>query len=1029
MMTLEWSRRVECWRKELPNLFFVPLEEVPFEGFTTFEHLTPEQARAGAFKPFPAGTQWGSHNEYAWFRATVRIPESAKGERIVLVPNVGMESLVWVNGTPVGSFSWSEREITLAHQAQGGETIELLVESFAGNGTREVGGGPCREGREMVPPTPARQVTVEKSQFGLWNEEVYQLWLDVETLAKLGEALLDRESLRLAQIDDALKQMTLTVDLELPRSQMLETVRRGRELLKPVLAARNGTSAPAMHCFGHAHLDLAWLWPAAETDRKCGRTFASQLTLMGEYPEYKFLQSQAWLYERAKELYPDVFERVCEAVKRGQWVADGAMWVEADTNLPCGESLVRQFLYGKQYFKETFGVESRLMWLPDVFGYSGALPQIMKGCQVDYFSTQKIFWTYEGGECFPYNWFWWKGIDGTSVLSYIHNDYNSQTDPKSLTDRWKERVQKDGFHSKRLTPFGWGDGGGGPVRMHIEYLRRQADLQGSPKCVTEAPEVFFDEMAGDKAALAQVPTWVGELYFQAHRGTYTSQAKIKKGNRRSEHALHELEFWGAAAALLHGAAFSPKVAAPLWKEVLFNQFHDIIPGSSVHQVYQEAEAVHARVIAQAQRETATALATFGDQDAAAVTLFNSLSWDRNEVIELPEGFEGACDGAGNALPTQQANGKTFVQTPAIAATGWTTLRKGSASASASASTVKATATSLENEYLRLTLNASGELTSIWDKQSQSELAAGPCNSPRLYKDVPNWFDAWDINSNYKLQPVAIEAAAEVAVGANGPLFASVLVKRKIHDSEWRQEIFLRAGSRRVEFRTAVDWHENHKLLKVNFPVTVYASEALHEIQFGHISRPTHASRPGDAGQFEVCQYRWTALAESNRGVALLNDCKYGVNVEGNSINLTLLRSPLAPDMTADRGLNEFTYAFCAWSGGGFVESGVLKEAYELNSPVLTAQGAAKPGSLFTVSAPNIIVETVKPAEDGSGDLVVRLYEAARTTTRVELGVNLPVQRAALANMLEETEQELAFDGGKLALEFRPFEIKTIRLGK
>lgn len=1028
MMTPEWRNRVNAWTRVLPNLFFIPLGEVLFEGFTTFEHLTPQQARDGSFQPFPPDTRWGAHNEYGWFRATVQIPEGARGERIVLRPELGLESLVWINGTAVGSRSWSGREITEASQARSGDSMDILVESYAGNGTRECGGGPSPAGHQMVPETPAQQATVKKSEFGIWEEEVYQLWLDIETLAKLAEALADRESLRLARIDDALKAMTLVVDLELPRAEMLETVRQGRELLKPLLEARNGTSASAMHCFGHAHLDLAWLWPLAETDRKCGRTFSSQLALMEEYPEYKFLQSQAYLYKVAQHHYPAIYEQVHAAVKRGQWVADGAMWVESDTNLPCGESLIRQFMYGKQFFKEEFGIDSRLMWLPDVFGYSGALPQIMKGCRVEYFSTQKIFWTYDGGDLFPYNWFWWEGIDGTRVLSYIHNDYNSLTDPKAIASRWNERVQKDGFHAKRLLPFGWGDGGGGPVRDHVEFLRRQTDLEGSPRCAIEPPSAFFDEMVADTASLAQVPAWVGELYFQAHRGTYTTQAHTKKGNRKCEHALHDLEFWGSAATLLRKKTFPAAVTEALWKDVLLNQFHDIIPGSSVHQVYVEAEALYTNVLDKASRETNEALHALCEDDADALTLFNALSWDRREVIELPDGFEHPVDASGQPLPTQELGGKTLVQTPLIPATGWTTLRRGTAP-SAPVNTLQATPSSLENEYLRITLNERGELTSIWDKQSQTELASAPCNALRLYKDVPNMFDAWDINSQYKQQPVALDSTAEIEVAAAGPLVAIVRVKRQIHASEFSQEIILRAGSRRVEFRTNVEWREDHKLLKVNFPVTVRSEEALQEIQFGYVARPTHATRLYDANRFEVCNHRWTALAEANRGAAVLNDCKYGVSVEGNSINLTLLRSPLAPDMTADRRSHQFTYAFYAWEGCSFLDSGVQKEAYELNAPLQTARGTAGEGHLFSVSAPNVILETVKLAEDGSGDLIVRLYEAGRTTTRAELEVHLPVTRARLTNMLEETEGDLAMDGSKLALAFRPFEVKTIRFSQ
>ncbi len=1027
MINLEWNHRLEAWRKALPDLFFVPLDEVVFEGFTTFEHLTAEKALKQAFHPFPAGSHWGKKWEYAWFRARVKAPEAARGERLVLRSETGPESLIWVNGKELGSRSWAEREATLTHKAKAGEVFDILIESYAGGDPHVCGGGPCIDGWQMVPEPKIPQVTLKKSEIGIWDEEVYQLWLDVETLARLARSSADQESLRVAKIDDALKQVTLVVDLELPRREMLETVRRGRELLRPLLAARNGSTAPGMHCFGHGHLDVAWLWPLRETESKTGRTFSSQLTMMEEYPEYKFLQSEPHVYRMAKEYYPALYGRLRKAVKRGQWIADGGMWVEPDTNVPSGESLVRQFIHGKRFFKEEFGIDSRLTWLPDVFGYSGALPQIMKGCGMDGFSTQKIFWTYNGGDKFPYNWFWWEGIDGTRLLSYIHNEYTSQADPQAVLERWKERVQKDGFHQVRLMPFGYGDGGGGPVRNHVEFLRRQVDLEGSPRCRIEAPIVFFDEMLKNREALAQMPTWVGELYFQCHRGTYTTQAKTKKNNRLSERFLREAELWGVAARALEGRAFPLKEIDLLWKHVLLNQFHDILPGSSIHRVYEEAEALHGKVIKQADgvaEDSRKALVKAGKK---SLTVFNSLSWKRGAWIELPEGWRGAADIEGNILSSQKlSDGKNVVRVPGIPSMGWTTLEKHDAVTSKE-SQVSVTTHSLENEFLRVEVNDRGELTRIFDKQSGREMAAGPCNAFRLYKDVPSQFDGWDLDSPYKQQPVELPEKAKISMGEKGSIVGSLRVKRTLHQSTLEQEIVLCADSRRIEFRTRIDWKENHKVLKVNFPVTVHAEDALHEIQFGHVRRPTHASQIYDASRFEVSQHKWSALAEEQRGAAILNDCKYGVSVEGNSINLTLLRSPLAPDMTADRGIQEFTYAFFCWNGVAFNDSGLIRDAYELNFPVEIANGAAGERSLFEVSASNVIIETVKPAEDGSKDIVLRLYESGRTATHALLTTSLPIKKAKLVNMLEEKPEALDWKDGGAALEFRPFEVKTIRL--
>jgi alpha-mannosidase len=879
----------------------------------------------------------------------------------------------------------------------------------------------------MVPEPPRAQRQVGHSSFGIWEEELFQLWLDTETLAQYVEHTKDKESLRLAEVTDALHEMTLAVDLELPRAEMLTTVRAGRKILAPILGARNGSSAPAMHAFGHSHIDVAWLWPLQETERKCCRTFSSQLALMAEYPEYRFLQSQTHLYQMTKKRYPALYARIKKAVRDGQWMPDGGMWVEPDTNVAGGEALIRQFIHGKRFFSEEFGVNSRLMWLPDVFGYSAALPQIMAGCGIDYFSTQKIFWNYSGGYQFPHNWLWWEGLDGSRVLAYIHNDYNSRTNPECTLARWHERVQKDGFHKARLMPFGHGDGGGGPTREHLEFLRRQENCEGLPKCRQAAPVEFFDAMMRS-ADRHKLPVWAGELYFQAHRGTYTTQAKTKKGNRLAELALREVELWGAAAAWLKRAAYPLARVDGLWKDVLLCQFHDILPGSSIHRVYEEAEAMHAAVIGEARAIVDKAQTALAARKADAVTVFNSLSWERDAVVELPAGFKGAQDAAGNALPAQVVGGRTLVRTPRLPACGWLTLRK-AAPAAPARSAVRATARTLENELIKLTFNAAGEIASIVDRTCGREMAAGPCNVFKLYKDVPSWFDAWDIDSPYKLQPVALDAKARIEVVANGPLVATLRLTRKIHRSELTQETSVRAGSPRVEFRTRVNWQEKHKLLKVNFPVTVHSEDALHDIQFGHVRRPTHDSMEYDAARFEVCNHKWTALAEEGRGAAVLNDCKYGVDVEENSINLTLLRAPLAPDMTADLGVQEFAYAFQCWNNAAFRDAGIVQSGYELNVPVTVQPGDGGTASLFAVDAPNVIIETVKPAEDGSGDVIVRLYEAMRTATTCTLTCALPARRVSTVNMLEQEQGPAAIKGGKVQLDLRPFEIRTLRFGQ
>ncbi len=1018
-LTLEWKHRLEAWRKELPRHFYRPLGTVALEGFATTEQLTADEAAARAFAPMPPGTDWGAKWECGWFRGEVTLPDAAKGQRIALAIDVGAESAIFINGQFVGAKDRRHNEITLSMQGVPGTHYAILAEGYAGHGPRRAHAGPTPPDRETVPEPGPTQTKIGESSFGIWEEDVYQLWLDVETLFEVRENI-DPESLRVAEIDAGLRDFTLIVDFEVPHDQMLETVRACRERLKPLLACVNGSTAPEMFAFGHAHIDVAWLWPLAETERKSGRTFATQLALMEEYPEYKFLQSQPHLYRMVKERYPDLYARVKAAIEAGQFIPEGGAWVEPDTNISGGEALIRQFVHGKRFFKEEFGVDCEMLWLPDVFGYSGALPQIMRGCGVKYFSTQKIFWAYHGGDPFPYNTFIWEGIDGSEVFVHLHNDYNARVNPASVINRWKERVQKDGF-ATRLYPFGYGDGGGGPTRNHLEYAHRLKNLEGAPKFKITHPLDYFKDQDARGWPDAR---YVGELYFQAHRGVYTSQAKTKKGNRKSELALREAELWGVAAQALKGFDFSPVTLDEAWKTVLLNQFHDILPGSSIQRVYEEAEADYEEVLQTAQRVTTQATVTLASPDDDSVTAFNSLSWPRTALLPLPSSFKGAADSEGNPLPVQERGLEHWVEVE-IPACGWTTLY--SAPAQNIPNTLVATERLLENEYLRVEFNDKGEIVSLLDKEAdQGNLAAGICNSFKMYKDVPTLFDAWDIDSMYELTPVPLDEPATIEVVSTGPLVATLRVTRSIGNSTLTQEISLRRGSRRVDFKTAIDWRERHKLLKVAFPVNIHANEAVHEIQFGHIKRPNHRSRPFDADRFEVANHKWTALVEGNQGCGVLNDCKYGVNVLGHSINLTLLKSPLAPDMTADLGMQEFTYAFYAWTGN-FSDSDLVREAYDLNVPAVTAPGDAGTHSLFTVSAPNVIIEAVKPAEDGSGDIVVRLYEAMHMTTCCDLNTTLPVKDATLTNMLEEVQSDVALENGTLHLTFEPFEVKTVRL--
>ncbi|MBQ6255977.1 MAG: alpha-mannosidase, partial [Clostridia bacterium] len=567
---------------------------------------------------------------------------------------------------------------------------------------------------------------------------------------------------------------------------------------------------------------------------------------IARYPEYKYLQSQPAAYEMCREYYPELFDRIVKAAKTGQGIAEGAMWVEPDTNMTSGESLIRQVMHGKRYYKEVFGVDSVVLWLPDTFGYSAALPQILKGTGVKYLVTQKIFWSYNEGDRFPYHYFTWEGADGSKIDTFLPTSYTYQTDPKEICQTWKGRVQKRGLDSF-LLPFGYGDGGGGPARDYIEYLLRDKDLEGMPRVKMEGPVQFFEDMekkGGPKN------TYVGELYFSAHRGVYTSQAAIKKGNRKAELALREAEMWGAlAAATARNFVYPLPRMDAAWKKLLLNQFHDILPGSSIARVYEDARRDHRWIIGEAEAVKNDALNALTDGEG--FTVFNSLSFPRVGLVKLPERFaKGAVTSEGEPVPVQlTAEGLMGLVT--VPPCGAVCLMPGdSASESKHIARARLTDTGavIENDFVKAVLNSMGEVISFTD-QTGREYAAGPMNHLLAYKDVPRVFDAWDIDSNYIDQPVALEEKATLTVREESGLRAVLHVSRRIMNSAWEQDIVLTASGARLDFVTNVDWRELHRLLKVEFPVNVTAAEGVNEIQFGYMARPNHRSRLYDKDRF------------------------------------------------------------------------------------------------------------------------------------------------------------------------------------
>ncbi|MCR5753377.1 MAG: alpha-mannosidase, partial [Acetatifactor sp.] len=852
--------------------------------------------------------------------------------------------------------------------------------------------------------------------------DAYQLFMDVNTLYQLFK-ILDGNSLRAAKIADALEQFTLQVDFEQEREERILDYRKAREKIRPVLEAHNGSTMPTFYAIGNAHIDLAWLWTMEETHRKVARTFAAQLRMIREYPDYKYLQSQPAAYEMCRQYYPELFEEIREAIRSGRWIAEGGMWVEPDTNMAGGEALVRQLLTGKRYYKEVLGVDSRILWLPDTFGYTAALPQILKGCGIEYLVTQKIFWSYNEGEQFPYHYFNWEGMDGTRIVSFLPTSYTYRTGPEEINHVWNNRTQKrdiDAF----LLPFGYGDGGGGPTRDHIEYAKRQQDLEGGVKVKQAAPIEFFKDM--EKMGGAK-NTYVGELYFSAHRGTYTTQAGMKQNNRRCELALREMEFW-SSLAIGQGMVYDYEKADFLWKQLLLHQFHDILPGSSIAKVYVDAGKALDRVINESKEVESRAQEMLSVQQDEAVTVWNSLSFSRRALVKLPETFaKGAQTVAGEHVPVQVVDGevKALVKLPACGAVSVIPQEvSGTETAGVSVCEIEGGYT-LENRLVCVQVDRKGQVTSFVRKESGREFAAGPMNCFRLFKDIPRMYDAWDIDSNYLDQE--IEGLTEaVLIPKTSGLEGVLELHGKIGNSQLVQKICLTAESDRLEFVTDINWLELHRLLKVSFPVAVHVQNGINEMQFGYVERPTHRSRLYDKDRFEVCNHRYSALCDGSHGAAVLNDCKYGISMNDNALELTLLRAAASPEMRTDNGMNTFSYAFTAWEGS-FADSEVVQHGYELNVKPSVTIGRTDIGSMFSVDQKNVILETLKPAEDQSGDFIMRLYEAQKASGEVKITCNMDVKSVWLCDMLENVQKEVPVEQNTFLLSFGAFEIKTVRI--
>ncbi|MGE5582023.1 MAG: alpha-mannosidase [Bacillota bacterium] len=963
--------------------------------------VTPEpvpfQARmSGLKKSLQIGSEWGKLWDCAWFCFQGVIPVTAAGAKVVLIIDLGGEAcVVDEDGCPVQGLTNANSEFDRAlgepgkrvvfftERAKGGEKISLWADA----GTNDLFGNYRDHGR------------VQASYIAVLNDQAHSFYYDLEFLWDLMQSLPEdharRERLLFTLYDAAVSLKDLTV----------KAINEAHEIINPELLKQNGDSSLVVSALGNSHIDLAWLWPFRETVRKGARTFSTALMMMERYPEYIFGASQPQLYQWMKTYYPCLYQKIKTRVLEGRWEALGAMWVEADTNIPGGESLVRQILYGKRFFQKEFNQETRMAWLPDSFGFNGALPQLFKKSGLDFFCTTKLTWNQFNQ--LPHHTFVWKGIDGSGVLAHIppEGTYNSSAAPRAVMKAEKNYRDK-GVSANCLMLYGIGDGGGGPGEEHLEMLKRERNAAGLPPVVQETAARFFRRLGQN---VSRYRFWQGELYLERHQGTYTSQARNKRYNRQMELALHDLEFLAAMAMAVAGEPYPAAEIEDIWKEVLLYQFHDILPGSAITRVYQETSVRYALIYQQALRLRDRLLQSLAEaidttEISSPVLVWNSTSWERQEWINVNLQWHR-------------------VHVPAM---GYRVID--CAQPSSLPATIRSGPRELENGLLLVVLAGDGSVSRIYDKENDFEvLEPGEAgNRLAVYEDDG---DAWDIPPGYADRIPDFFRLKEAIYGTDGPR-AFIKQTYVFQNSYLEQELILTDGSRRIDFSTRVDWRERNKMLRTSFRLNVKNDEATCEIQFGNIRRPTHRNTTWDMAKYEIPAQKWVDLSGPGYGAALLNDCKYGYKAYQNTLDLNLLRSTTYPDPEADQGTHEFTYSLYPHHGNE-VAGGVVRAGYELNIPLtvfpIPPHQGGRPSihSFFRVNPANIIIETVKKAEDG-GEIIVRLYESTGQSVKARLNIGFPCSSLRLVDLMESECQQPSL-GSEGELFFKPFEIHTLKI--
>lgn len=1020
---LEKLKRLEEMVRER---MFVNVDKVDMDVWPTQDviHELPERE---LFRPCAKGTEWHQEGLYCWFRGTYEVPEELAGKELYIFPKIkGYEGFLWVNGRPYGNFA--SKEVVGSHgnhycdllvkSAAPKEKIDIALEYYAHH--HVIGVDAFEDVKEDY------LIQYNDVDICLKDELMCDFFYDLRIANQMVKAL-PKDDFRKSDVLKTLIEIHRLVDYDIDladRDEWRASVEEADQLLQGILKDQNSPHVGYAGLIGHSHMDTAWLWHVDETKKKCARTYANQLSLMDQYPEYTFVQSSALHTAWMERYYPEIFEGIKQRVAEGRYEPNGGVWVECDCNIPNGEYMVRQFLWGQKYTQSRFGYKSDCFWLPDTFGYSASLPQIMKGCGVDYFLTTKLSWN--DTNQFPYDTFYWEGIDNTKV--FVHtNRTHVWPDPRTLLfcvdDTEKDGIKDKAVTNKRLISYGAGDGGGGPEFEMIEIANRLKDVEGLPRTEHTTVSKFMKKL---EAESFRPSVYNGELYLELHRGTLTNQHQIKRNNRLAEIALHDLEYFTVLDALDKKVPISAEKVNPLTETLLMNQFHDILPGTCITRAHKESLEQTSYLIEEAQKQI-HALAE-KDKDQNYITAYNTLSFDRDDIVYLPL-KDAYVKGVELQQMTEDIDGNAC-----LAVAGVTIPAFGSKALEVEADTaayeVKESPfnfqnTVLDTPFYHVVFDENGYISSLVDAETGRELkgAGYNLNTFLVAEDVPYAWDNWDMDADIADKWRDCAQLLERKVVSNGAVELRIrstyqLTKR----STLCQDMVFYSTDKKIVFFTKMNWQDDHRFLKTAFNTTIQSKVARSEIQFGYIERVTNRNTIIEKSKFEVTNHKYTDLSEPGYGAAILNDCKYGISVEGSDMWLSLHKGGNRPDYTGDKGIHDCAYAFLPHAEG-FSANAVVHPAYTFNVKPIIVSGNQERDSFMKVEAPNVIVETVKPMEEENG-YVVRLYEAEGTWTKTKLSLEEKGAQVVLTNMLEE-ELEVLDAEDNITLEFKPFEIKTI----